>query len=114
MYDVPGLRASNIYGLAGEAILNFTPLAAPIAFILLGLVVARVRYWLQSWDHLDSRMLLIPFLVIFAFLVLINDLDNNMIYIAQYGLISIFVIWIGSRKNVISNPNEDNVAVENA
>jgi hypothetical protein len=106
-YDIPGLRVRNIYGLAGEAMLNFTPLAAPVAFVVLGFVVARVRSWLMSWDISDSRVLLAPFLVVICFLLLIYDLDNIMVYLAQYGFVSFLVIWISSRKQITS----DNTAI---
>lgn len=101
-YDFPGFRASNIYGLAGEAMLNFTPFSIPISFAVLGWIVARVRHWLLSWDISDSRILLVPIMIVLCFFVLINDLDNNVIYIIQYGLIPSIVIWLGSSRKVIT------------
>lgn len=100
-YEQGVYRASQIYGLAGEAMLNFTPIVVPFMFIVLGFVVARVRYWLLMWDTDDSRRLLLPFFIIFCFLILVNDMDNNLIYLVQNGLIPVVIIWLSSTKKVI-------------
>jgi hypothetical protein len=67
--------ASNVYGLSGEAMLNFGPMAAPLSFVLLGLGVYRVRRFMITTESSDSRLLLYPFLIVLCFQILINDLD---------------------------------------
>jgi hypothetical protein len=73
-------QASQVYGLAGEAILNFTIAGVPFAFIVLGFAVAKTRsLLLLSRD--DVRRLLVPLILILCILVLNSDLDNIIVYL---------------------------------
>jgi hypothetical protein len=99
MYSyVPGLlESSKVYGLAGEAMLNFGPWAVPISFAALGLSVGLVRRWLYTWHISDTRILLLPFLVNFCFVVLISDLDNDLFFLFKQGCFPFFVILVSSK-----------------
>jgi hypothetical protein len=95
---IPGKESSKVYGLAGEAMLNFGPFAIPFAFILLGLVVRQVRYWLYTLEPSDSRVLCFPLLVNLCFTLLVNDFYINLFFIIKNGLIPFFIILINSTK----------------
>lgn len=90
------LRSSRVYGLAGEAMLNFTPLAAPFAFVALGLVVGWVRTRFAAWPPDDARRLLLPLLLLLCFIVLTSDSDLVTVFLVQQGLVTFLVIWLSS------------------
>ena len=95
---VPGVQVSSrVYGLAGEAMLNFGPYVVPLAFAAFGLVVGRVRHWLSTWELHDVRMLFVPFLVNFCFVLLVSDSDNNLFFLVKNGAVPMFVIWLTTR-----------------
>lgn len=102
-YYIPGVRqASQVYALAGEAMLNFGPFAVPLVFVVLGLVVGRVRGWLLEWPPGDMRRLLLPLLMIFCILVLTSDSDNNTIFLVTQGLMPFIVIWLSSVRGAVA------------
>ncbi len=69
-------EASQLYGLAGEAMLNFGFFAVPFAFIVFGLANCSVRRWLSGLAPGDARLLFYPFLSLFCFYMLACDLEN--------------------------------------
>ncbi|MCS6939371.1 MAG: hypothetical protein NZM94_08880 [Roseiflexus sp.] len=69
-------EASQIYGIAGEAMLNFGFVAVPFAFIFFGLANCSVRRWLSGLTPGDARLLFYPFLSLFCFYMLACDLEN--------------------------------------
>ncbi|MGQ9547788.1 MAG: hypothetical protein ACUVWS_04090, partial [Roseiflexus sp.] len=69
-------EASQLYGIAGEAMLNFGAAAAPVAFIFFGLANCSVRRWLFGLTPGDARLLFYPFLALFCFYMLACDLEN--------------------------------------
>lgn len=101
---VPGRRVSSkVYGLAGEAMLNFGPVAVPLVFVMLGLVVRHVRRWMLSWHPLDTRSLFLPMLVNFCFVVLVSDLDNDIFFLFKQGAFPFTVILLSSKAHYMSN-----------
>jgi hypothetical protein len=101
---VPGIwSSSKVYGLAGEAMLNFGPLAVPFAFVILGILVGRVRYWLLTLSPLDIRILLLPFLTNFCFVVLTSDLDNSIFFLFSKGFTPFLLIVFSSEFHHINN-----------
>ncbi len=98
---IPGAKASSaVYGLAGEAMLNFGPLAVPFAFVVLGLLTRKVEHWLATWDAADVRLLLATFLVNLCFVVLVGDSDNILFFFIKNGAVPLSVIWMTSGKRV--------------
>jgi hypothetical protein len=91
-----GLRSSRIYGLAGETLLNFGPLLIPIAFLVLGLAVSYVRNIAELLDSHDSRSLLLPLLINLCFIILINDSDNMVVFLAKNGFVPFLIIFFAS------------------
>jgi hypothetical protein len=89
---------SAVFGLTGEAMLNFGPLAVPFSFVLLGLAVGRVRRCAAAWSRRDVRWLLMPFLVNLCLVVLIGDSDNIVAFIMGAGLFPLLVLAVASRR----------------
>ncbi len=90
--------ASNAYGLSGEAMLNFGPLAIPFVFVLLGLAVAGIRRWTTGLSHHDSRTLLVPFVVSLSFYLLVWDSDITLYYFVTNGALLFLIVMLSSRK----------------
>lgn len=74
-YDPVFRRATYIYGLAGEAMLNFPPVFAPLAFVALAFIVSKLRSFMLA-DRRDLRLLLVPVFCYGSVLLLGSDLDN--------------------------------------
>ena len=105
---VPNIKqSSKIYGLAGEAMLNFGPLAIPFAFSVLGIFVGWVRHLFLTLAASDTRLLLLPFLVILSLVVLTSDLDNLLFFVIKNASIPFLVIWLGSRRLVFGVPSTE-------
>src|SRR5205807_8119463 len=73
-------RASQVYGLAGEAMLNFSPFAAPFPFAVLGFLVARTRSLLHSHPD-DCRRLLLPLIATLCIVVLTSDSYSLVVFL---------------------------------
>lgn len=101
-FGVGRLQSSRVYGLAGEAMLNFGPAVVPLSFALLGFIVGFVRRALRGLPPSDSRLLLLPFLINFCILFLLNDSDIHVVYFIKYGAIPFTLVMLASRKHLIS------------
>ena len=102
---IPGrLVSSRVYGLAGEAMLNFGVLAAPFAFAVLGLVVRWMERLTSTLKASDARWLLVPLLVNMSFVVLQADSDNIVWGLVKNGIAPFLVVFIGS-KILIPSPD---------
>ncbi len=98
-----GLRTSRVFGLAGEAIINFGFLFVPLAFSVLGLVVSTIRYvYLRIRTH-DPRILLVPFLINLCVVFLIGDSDEVVFFIVKNGFLPASVILL-SLKTLKNGP----------
>jgi len=97
--------ASKVYGLTGEVMLNFGPLPVPLAFIVLGFMVGRVKRCLLTWDSKDIRLILVPVMVNFCFVVLISDLDNDIFFLLKNAGFPILLICLIHKKTVLEPPN---------
>jgi hypothetical protein len=97
-WSATAFRASNAYGLAGETMLNFGPVAVPLAYFLLGVVVGVVRRWSAGLDRRDSRVLLVPFLVSLCLYLIVWDSDVVLYYVITTGLLPFLFIALTSRK----------------
>jgi hypothetical protein len=70
-------RATYIYGLVGEGLLNFPIVLVPLLFLFLALAVAYMRSLLLLDDQ-DVRRLLLPICSIVAILMVSADLENML------------------------------------
>ena len=101
-YDEGQWYSSHVYGIAGETMLNFGPFPIPLAYLLVGVIVGRLRRFLWGLQPGDTRLLLFPLLVMSCFSILTSDSDNLLFNFIKDGLIPITAVWIGSR--VLANP----------
>jgi hypothetical protein len=99
-YTPDQFESSRVYGLSGEAMLNFGPLIVPVAFFILGLVVRRVRNFLASAAPLDSRLLVAPLLVEICIWLLIGDSALIMFSFMKQALMPCLVVVAASRRVV--------------
>jgi hypothetical protein len=95
-WDEDKWRSSLVYGLAGETMLNFGPIAVPFAYLIFGVIVGRLQHFFSKLRHSDTRLLLYPFLVSLCFSFLQSDSDNLLFNFIKNGLVPIFIIWFGS------------------
>lgn len=72
---------SRVYGIAGEAMLNFGPLGAVLSFVVLGMLMSWARTLYLRGLHGDGLVVKIiaPSLCLAAVLMLTSDLDNIMV-----------------------------------
>src|SRR6185369_9560264 len=95
----PGkMESSKVYGLAGEAMLNFGPWSVPVAFVTLGLLVGAVQRLKNGLLHSDCRLLLTPFLVNLCFAYLAGDSDTTVFFLFKQGLVPFCLIAYCSAK----------------
>ncbi len=109
--EIGSFRSSRVYGLAGEAMLNFGPLAVPVAFFLLGTWVAAVRRWARTWHPGDLRWLLFPFLVNLSLVILYSDSDNIVVFVVKNGLLPAALVLCGGRSARGEQPTERAIPV---
>ena len=88
--------SSRVYGLSGEAMLNFGLLGVPFAFALFGYLVAKMSNLSGAIDPSDCRVLLVPFLACIAIVVLAHDLDVDLFIAIKNSLLPFSVIYFGS------------------
>ena len=79
VYSAGIFQASQVYGLAGEAMLNFSPIFAPLAFFFLAFVVAKSRSLMLA-DPDDLRWLLVPILANAMIILPAADVDNQLMF----------------------------------
>jgi hypothetical protein len=95
----PTLQSTLQHGLAGEAMLNFGPAAAPLAYVGLGLFVGLIKGILTVPLHpLDSRLLVFLFLVSLAFSLLTGDLDNVLWALIKNGGVPLMIVALCSTR----------------
>jgi hypothetical protein len=84
--------SSRLYGLSGEALLNFGPIGVVFIFAIYGALLGWYRRKLSLWDRLDARMLLAPFFTSLFVEALLCDSDVLVFFVATQGaLISVCV-----------------------
>jgi hypothetical protein len=97
-YDPENFASARVYGLGGEALLNFGPAAIPPAYWLLGKVVRRCRRWNLQWSSDDSRLLLVPLTVILCYVFLAGDSDNLVVFSLQYFMLPFMLLRASSKR----------------
>jgi len=89
--------SSKVYGLAGEALLNFGPLIVPLAYLIFGLIVGRLQRFIRHLDSGDMRLLFYPFLLTWCLQILISDSDDLVFALLNNGFVPSLIVWLGSR-----------------
>ncbi len=105
---VPGVwQSSNVYGLAGEAMLNFGPVSVPFVFLIWGITVGYVRRLMITLNAGDVRFLLLPLLINGCFILLVGDSDNIVFFLVKDGAVPFLVLMLCSSKAPITVLVED-------
>lgn len=99
---IPGDRFRNaayVYGLAGEAMLNFGWFFAFVPFAIWGLLMGVARALIQQWQQNDVRQFVRPYLVLVLGLMPGGDLDNTVTgFVGKCSFVLLFVLLIASRR----------------
>ncbi len=77
-------KASNLYGLGGEAMLNFGPAGVPVMFAVFALAIRAVRRFVYRLHPRDGRCFLLPVFLSLCILGLVCDSDNVLYFFFQY------------------------------
>ncbi|HUT29792.1 MAG TPA: hypothetical protein VMX13_08370 [Sedimentisphaerales bacterium] len=93
------IRVSRrVYGLAGEAMLNFGYWGIVPAFLVFGMFLGWFRKKVATMEPSDSRFFLIPFVVLTCGLVLGSDSRNLVFGLLKMGVLPFLVVFIGSAR----------------
>lgn len=98
-----GKRATRIYGLAGEAMLNFGIWGILPAFAVWGFIVGVIRRKVLNYPAGDMRLLVAPYWMLTTFFLLIQDLDNFVETSVFNLLVPAFLVWCISLKSFNNN-----------
>jgi hypothetical protein len=101
-YDphTPGRWSTKIYGLAGEAMLNFGLIGIPFAFAVWGYLVGRFRRNLLSRYTTDAFLFLVPILINLAFVAVAGDSDNLCYFFVDKIMIPLLVVRMMCTKRI--------------
>jgi len=91
--------SSRIYGLTGEAMLNWGIVSVPFVFALFGLVVVKLRRFILNVPTSDTRVLLIPFIINICIIMLIGDSDNIVFSLIKNGSLPALVVLLSSQRS---------------
>jgi hypothetical protein len=97
--------ATYVYGLAGEAMLNFTPWAIPISFALLGIFVGYLQRWLAELPRGDVRWYLAPPLAVLSVSVLTGSSDNLVYWVSTTLTLPALLLLSTARKVPVQRIN---------
>ena len=92
-----GLVSRFVNGLAGEAMINFGPLGVPPAFLIYGILLAGLHRFVMGLDPGDARVLLAPFAVLLAIVLLASDLDNALWFTCKVAALPALFVYLGTR-----------------
>lgn len=87
-----------IFGLQGEAALNFGYVGFILSFAVYGFVIRLLAKWIEEIPKNDSRIFIAPFLINMAIISLIGDSQLVVFAAVKFGLIPFFTIWVISKK----------------
>ncbi len=99
------IYSTRIYGLAGEAMLNFGFVGVPFAFAALGWGVACLRRFADRLGPDDPLRMLAPFLINGCVLALLNDSDIQVVYFVKNGTVPALLIAACYRWRWFSRPH---------
>jgi hypothetical protein len=89
-------NSNRLYGLGGEALLNFGPFGVIPIFALYGALLGRYRRRLESWGAQDARMFLVPFFTSMFVEALVCDSDVLVFFAATQGALICFFVFAAS------------------
>ena len=94
-----GDRFSKVFGLAGEAMLNFHFVGVLFAFAVLGALMGAYRRHFLSWQEYDARLFIAPFVANWFLSTLVSDFNNLLSFALTKAAVPAFLlILICNRK----------------
>lgn len=93
-----GFLSTRLYGMLGEWMFNFGIVTTPLAFLLFGLFVGKVKVWYRNMDRSDARFFLFPLLINLTILALVNDFDNHLFFLFKNGFLLFILLFLNTRK----------------
>lgn len=97
-YQPERFESSRVYGLAGEAMLNFGPAGAVGAYLLYGIMLGWYRKKMLTLHPEDARIYLVPLLTLVAITAMFGDSDNTMFLFLKDGALLTVVVWLSSTR----------------
>jgi hypothetical protein len=100
---VPGDRwrnTSKVFGLTGEAMLNFGVWLAPAVFAPWGFLVGRFRRATMYWPSADARRFLSPLLSILLTITIFSDFDNLVSVMIDKAVFITILVFVSSRRTL--------------
>jgi hypothetical protein len=94
---------SRVFGLSGEAMLNFGLAGVPLIWLIFGLTVGWLRRKRETLSAQDTRWPLLLFLFYVVMLATVSDLDNMVFTVVKGGLAVFFCIFLWSRRGKEDN-----------
>lgn len=92
------LRSTRLYGLGGEALLNFGPWGVAPMFAIYGALLGWYRRKLNSWDSADARIFLAPFFTAMLVMGLVYDSDVLLFTFITEGALTIAILFAASKR----------------
>lgn len=105
-------RATRIYGLAGEAMLNFGVFGILPAFAVWGYFVGRIRRRIQSYLYKDARLLTAPYTVLLGLMMMFHDMANLFAVTLFTWVIPAVFVYLIADKVPIEQLYRENIAEE--
>lgn len=93
-----GEVVSYVFGMLGEALLNFGTYFAVIVFVFFGFVISNLNKFFAKLATEDSRRVLLPILAVFNGNIFQGDFDNIIFFSFKMGLIPLLLIFLSSKK----------------
>jgi hypothetical protein len=105
-----------VFGLVGEAFVNFGYVGILLAYAVLGLVTARIRKYVYGLAPLDARRLLIPVFCILPVNILLTDAGVLVMILMRALLIPtlLLLVSVRFRRVAIADPVDDVPALNGA
>jgi hypothetical protein len=98
LFPGSGSRSTQLYGLAGEAMLNFGILGIPVAFVIWGFIVGKMRKRVYSFKAGDMRLFMSGFWLLFSFVMLTADSDQYVWFFMSLYIIPATLVYLISDK----------------
>ena len=92
------IQTSKVFGLAGEAMLNFGPVSVPVVYGLFGLFVGWFKVAMQRFSPGDVRLFFVPFGIFLCVNMLGSDFDLITYGIMKFNLVPALVVYMCTRK----------------
>jgi hypothetical protein len=104
-------RSSRVYGLSGEALLNFGPIGVVPMFAIFGGLLGCYRKKLLSWAPSDSRLFLAPLFAILVATGLVGDSDNLVFGAVSEGTLVCAAVFLASKRYpAVQSPSNENLS----